>query len=162
MFAKTGGWAVRLLAIAIIAFLCMGWWASRQADYYQVELGAGLRSTYGFAIGTPMIRAGGELVEVLAIYPDAGSPFAAAGVREGDIIVGTTLTGFYRQLHEAGGKLRFEIVRGGDGAPVEQRKKMFIEIETIRDTVEVNERAGRLTRPEDNVVSDIRMRLNIV
>lgn len=122
---------VRLLSLGIILFLCYGWWVSSQARYYQVELGPSLEEKYGFNTGSPMVIAGGDPVEVLTIYPKAGGLMETAGFENGDIVLSTSLTGFYKSLSESKGVLNIEVVSGGDGAPIGERDRRTITLNSV-------------------------------
>ena len=105
----------------IIGFLIFGWWTSKQAHYYQTELGPQLRQQYGFATGTPIINIGGKRLEVLTIYPEKDGPLEKAGFKNEDIVLSTTLTGFYQSLHSQKRPLSYTVVDGGDGISLKDR-----------------------------------------
>lgn len=121
----------RLVAVTIIIFLCYGGWVSYQASYYQTELGPQIRQQYGFSTGTPIIIAGGESIEVLAIYPEPGSFFELEGVKPGDIVLSTSLTGLYRMFHENTGGEMIYVTDGGDGPPINDRPTRAISLPGI-------------------------------
>jgi hypothetical protein len=115
-----------LIYTALIGFFVFAWWASKQAQHYQTELGPQLRQQYGFATGTPIINAGGKRIEVLTVYPEKGGLIEKSGFKKGDIILSTSLTGFYQALHEQQFPLTFVVVDGGDGKPINDRTKRTI------------------------------------
>lgn len=112
----------------VIIFLVFGWSTSKQAHYYQTELGPELRQQYGFSTGTPVIKAGDKTVEVLTIYPEKNGLIDKAGVKSGDIILSTTLTGFYKSLHQKNFPISYYVVNGGDGEPIQARPRRTITI----------------------------------
>jgi len=118
---KIVSYFIRLAFVIIIVFLCYGWWVSSQAHYYQTELGPELRERYGVATGTPYLSFGDESREVLTVHPVPGGAFDAAGFKQGDIVLSTTLTTFYRTLSASEGEVIFRVVAGGDGEAIELR-----------------------------------------
>ena len=129
---KLVSYGLRLISAAIIIFLCYGWWVSDQAARYQTELGPQIRERFGFATGTPMVRAGNKSLEVLTLYPEPGGVMETAGVRQGDIVLSSSLTGLYRQLDKMDGEVRIIVAEGGDGLPIEERPSREISLQYDR------------------------------
>jgi hypothetical protein len=112
----------------VIVFLIFGWWTAKQAHHYQTELGPELRQLYGFSTGTPIVKAGDEYIEVLTIYPEKGGVIEKAGFKNGDIILSTTLTGFYQALHQKSYPISYNVVNGGDGIAMAKRTRRTVTI----------------------------------
>jgi hypothetical protein len=97
---------------------------SVQTWYYQVQLGPSLNADFGFTHGSPYVRCGTTKREVFAIHsvqPDG--VFALAGFTRGDIVVGMSITQFYRTLHRGrGGEVTVSVVDGGDGPALSERR----------------------------------------
>ncbi len=109
-----GAIGVLLLAVAVICARHL---------FYQDFIGAGLNSELGFTHGSPYVRCGDREQEVFTIESVApGGAFDRAGFCDGDIVVGTDITGLYRELHRNRGReVTVSVVEGGDGPPLAER-----------------------------------------
>jgi hypothetical protein len=114
-----------LVLLVFAAFFVLSVYIVVEAYYYQARLGPGLERDLGFKHGTRYIRCGRTLCRLLAIQAlTPGGPFAQAGFRVGDIIIGPSISGFFRILHRGrGSEARLTVVDGGDGPPLNQRAK---------------------------------------
>lgn len=93
--------------------------------------GPELRSEFGFVSGSPYVRAGEKEVEVFTIHPVKGGYLDKVGFRDGDIVTSDSITGFYKLLYNSRGEtVSVQVVKGGDGAPIDQR-----EIKTLTFTI---------------------------
>ena len=100
-----------------------------EADRYQGEVGQELRRTLGFSHGSPCLMIAGKAEEVFTLHPKPGSIMAKAGVQDGDIAVGCSITEFYRALHEhRGSALKFSVVDGGDGGSLKNREERCVDL----------------------------------
>jgi hypothetical protein len=116
---KVLGTSVALLAAALVAFLL---YTTQQAYHYQSVLGSVLDRDLGFRHGSPYFSFGDDSFEVFTLHPLTGGPMHAAGVRDSDIVLDHSITGFYRTLHEhRGSTIAFRVTDGGDGIPMNQR-----------------------------------------
>jgi hypothetical protein len=116
--------------LGILALLFGTWvvYIIVEAFYYQEHLGKLLERDLGFRHGSPYVRCSGSACEVLtleAITP--GRIFDQAGFREGDIVKGLSITGFFKLLHKNRGKVvTVCVIDGGDGPPLEERPERLI------------------------------------
>src|SRR5205807_8053739 len=96
--------------------------------YYQEHLGTSLERELGFRHGSPYVRCGGSARAVFTIEAiTPGGRCDQAGFRDGDIIRGQSITGFYKLLHRSGGKeVTVRVVAGGDGLPLCERPERRI------------------------------------
>ena len=115
-----------LLVIAVLVVLGM---FGRETFLY-IALGATVHPKYGFSVGTPIVRAGPERVEVIQLLVKPGGLFAQAGVRDGDILLDRlTIVQLYERLNAPrGAAVGFHVVPGGDGAPIESRPRRRITV----------------------------------
>jgi hypothetical protein len=99
-----------------------------EAYYYQGRLAEDLRRDLGFAHRTPYVRCGRWTHDVLTVTSlDPCGAFARAGFRDGDVIVGPSISGLYKLLHRRrGSEVRLQVVEGGDGPPLSQRPRREI------------------------------------
>lgn len=112
----------KLILVLFSIFFAIGFYITQQANYYQGVVGPGLERQLGFTHGSPFIFAGDETFELFTLHPRPGGALAAAGVRDSDIVLSHTITGFYRALHKhPGSTATFRVTDGDDGAPIEQR-----------------------------------------
>lgn len=117
------------ITLIILAGLFLGWgrWIAYQASLYQGERGPELRRELGFGVGSPYIQTGDRRTEVFTIYPVADSVMETAGFRNGDIVLSTSITRFYKLLYHSRGKsVTVEVVKGGNGVALDQRKLRVI------------------------------------
>jgi len=117
--------------VLIISIVLAGWvwivWTKTNATKYQTELGPQIRGKFGFAHGSPYIKAGDKHIEVFTIHPKTDGLLHKAGFKDGDIVVDQTITDFYKMLYHAKGKVvEIKVVDGGDGLPIAQRKTRTI------------------------------------
>jgi hypothetical protein len=117
----------RMLKIAAALFgalLLLVVFIAAQAWYYQIHIGQSLDTELGFTHGSPYIRCGDTLREVLTIHSvQPGGVFERAGFHSGDIVVGVGITAFYRTLHHGrGGELTVSVVDGDDGPSLSERR----------------------------------------
>lgn len=112
------GLIVGALAILVAATTIMA-----RGLYYQDRIGRELSRNLGFTHGSPYVRCGDRDREVFAIESvEPGGAFDRAGFRDGDIVVGTDITGLYRELHRNRGReVTVSVVEGGDGPPLAER-----------------------------------------
>jgi hypothetical protein len=101
-----------------------------QAQRYQGEIAQELRHALGFSHGSPcLIIEDKEVEEVFTLHPKSGGIMSQAGVIDGDIVLGFTITDFYRVLQEHRGvTLSFTVTAGGDGSAIENRKVRHISL----------------------------------
>lgn len=103
---------------AVVVFLMVQCW------YYQAHIGRKLGVDLGFKHGSPLVRCGDKDQEVFTIDSVLpGGVFAQAGFTDGDIVVGLSITQFYRILHKQRGReLTVSVVDGGDGPTLNERQ----------------------------------------
>ncbi len=108
------------LALGLGAFVG---WGLYQAHLYQGVYAPEIEKDLGFTTGSPWVKAGGENVEVFVIQPVAGGYMGKIGFQDGDIITSHSITEFYKMLYTQRGELvSVDLVDGGDGRPIEERK----------------------------------------
>ncbi len=120
------------LAMILIAgsFSFWVWWTVNQAQLYQSKHGPEIRSEFGFAHGSPYVHAGKKEIEVLTIHPVKGGYLDKVGFRDGDIVTSESITGLYKLLHNSRGEtISVQVVKGGDGAPIDQRETRTLTFE---------------------------------
>ena len=109
-------------AILFAALITFGIYTAQQAHHYQSVVGSVLDRDLGFRHGSPYFIFGDDSFEVFTLHPQPGGVMSAAGVRDSDIVLGHSITGFYRALHEhRGSTITFRVTDGGDGIPIAQR-----------------------------------------
>lgn len=124
-------------AIALLAALTVGGyiaWVTLECRY-QVRHGPTLDRNLGFTYATPYFLIDGRLQEVMTLYPKVGGPMHRGGVTDDDIVVGegSVVCSFYRKLESARGKqMRFSVVAGGDGPPLNKRPIRSITVDVPR------------------------------
>ena len=113
-----------------VAFVAFSVFVVVEAYYYQGQLAGELRKDLGFEHGTPYIRCGRWVCGVLTVASlRPGGVFARAGFREGDVILGPSITGLYKMLHRRRGcEVCLKVVAGGDGPPLNQRPQREITV----------------------------------
>lgn len=113
------------IAIGSLAALVGIIYVTAEMFYY---LGKPLEDDLGFRHGSPYLRCGDSIQEVFtieAIVP--GGIFDQAGIRDGDIVMGPSITGFYKLLHRNRGKeVTVHVVDGGDGPSLDDRPQRRI------------------------------------
>ena len=125
LLAGLGGIIVAVL-IALFAFVTYN---VCEANRLQGEVGQELRSTLGFSHGSPYLIIGGEGEEVFTLHPTPNGIMSHAGVQDGDIVLGYSITEFYKALHEhRGSTLNFRVTDGGDGASIQSRAERNIKL----------------------------------
>jgi hypothetical protein len=128
-----------ILGVALIAFLAQMW-------FYQERVGGQLRSELGFEHGSPYVRCGGitrrEVFTIESVR--SGGVFERAGFHNGDIVVGMSITEFYRVLQsKRGDDVMISVVDGGDGPALSERP-----VRQIRFRVpETAQRSNKVTGP---------------
>jgi len=109
-------------AVLFAALIAFGIYTAQQARYYQSVIGSVLDHDLGFRHGSPYFIFGDDSSEVFTLHPQPGSLMSAARVRDSDIVLDHSITGFYRTLHERrGSTIAFRVTDGGDGVPIAQR-----------------------------------------
>jgi hypothetical protein len=107
-----------LIAVWVTYVFCAMW-------YWQMTVGEPIEREFGFRIGTPIIHEEGkswpsEVVSIESLRWDG--VLGRAGLLEGDIIRGLSVSEVYKVLHRGRGKqVTFEVVDGGHGPPIVQR-----------------------------------------
>lgn len=121
--------AAIFIAFLILTFGGVAYYITSQADYYQNSVGGDLRLRLRFEHASPQLYMGNEIREVLTLHPSSDSPFSKAGVNDGDIVSGYSITDFYRALSEHSGKsFSFTVASGGDGESLEKRSLRTITV----------------------------------
>jgi hypothetical protein len=117
-----------ILCFAAFAGFCV--YVVAEAWYYQGQIAENLQRDLGFTHGTPYIASGRRTADVLIVgCLTPGGIFERAGFREGDILHRVSITGLYKMLHRGrGSEVRFMVIEGGHGPPLEQRPKRVITI----------------------------------
>src|SRR4030095_9305492 len=116
-----------MLFAALIAF---GIYTAQQAHYYQSVIGPVLDRDLGFRHGSPYFNFGDDSFEVFTLHPQPGGVMSAAGVRDSDIVLDHSITGFYRTLHEhRSSTIAFRVTDGGYGVPIAQRPIRMITLQ---------------------------------
>jgi hypothetical protein len=117
-----------LAALGFVALIALSVYVVVEAYYYQGRLAEDLRRELGFAHCTPYVRCGRWTHDVLTVTDvDPYGVFARAGFRDGDVIVGPSISGLYKLLHcGRGSKVRLKVVEGGDGPPLSKRPRREI------------------------------------
>lgn len=109
----------------LAAFVGLLVYVPTEAWYYQEHLGRDLERDLGFRHGSPYISCGDEHCEVFTI--EALNPTGVlwrAGFRDGDIVKGHHISGFYRLLHRnRGSEVTVKVIEGGNGLPLDQRQE---------------------------------------
>ena len=119
MKLKILGVAAALLFATGLGF---GIYTAGQARYYQRVIGSVLERDLGFRHGSPYFIFGDDSIEVFTLQPQPGGVMSAAGVRDSDIVLDHSITGFYRTLHKHRGfRMAFRVTDGGDGVPIAKR-----------------------------------------
>ena len=132
---------LKILAVIVgslfVTFVGFGLYTGYQAHYYQSTLGSQLERELGFTHGSPYLRLGDDSREVFTLHPTPGGVLADAGIRDGDIVLGHTITNFYRLLHERrGSSVTVRVTDGGNGPPIAQRpiRSVTFSIPSLRPT----------------------------
>jgi hypothetical protein len=113
----------------LVGFVVFGIYTARQANYYQGEIGRELDQILGFSHGSPYLEIGGEMTEVLTLHAIPDGVMSQAGVKDGDIVLGYSITDFYRSVHESRGSIfSFDVVDGGDGCDIDTRLRRRITV----------------------------------
>jgi hypothetical protein len=108
--------------ILFAALTAFGVYTALQAHRYQSVIGSVLDRDLGFRHGSPFFSFGDDSFEVFTLHPQPSGIMSAAGVRDSDIVLDHSITGFYRTLHEhRGSTITFRVTDGGDGIPLAQR-----------------------------------------
>jgi hypothetical protein len=120
-----------LVLLVFAAFFVLSVYLVVEAAYYQGRLGPGLERDLGFKHGSPYVLCGRTLCRLLAIEAlTPGGPFAQAGFGVGDLIMGPSISAFFRLLHRGRGSVvRLTVAEGGDGPPLDQRSKRMITVQ---------------------------------
>jgi hypothetical protein len=121
-----GKWLTRVCSTG--AALCLAWifYALYAMWYWQSAVGVPIEREFGFRIGSPIIQVEGtswpqEVISIETLQMDG--VFGKAGFREGDIFLGLSANDVFKRLHRGRGTdVRFQVVRGGDGPPLDQRE----------------------------------------
>jgi hypothetical protein len=109
-------------AILFAALIAFALYTAQQAHHYQSVIGSVLDRDLGFRHGSPYFIFGDDSFEVFTLHPQPGGVISAAGVRDNDIVLDHSFTGFYRALHEhRGSAITFRVTDGGNGTPIAQR-----------------------------------------
>lgn len=126
--------ALKLSCGAVAAVAAVAGFITVQAWYYQLHLGRALDIDLGFTHGSPYVRCGESEIEVFTIHPvQPAGVFAQAGFTSGDIVVGMSITQFYRNLHEGRGEeVAVSVVDGGDGPALIERRVRLIRFRVPR------------------------------
>jgi hypothetical protein len=112
-----------LVGALVLGLGTMIGWGLYQAHLYQGVYAPEIEKDLGFTTGSPWVKAGGENVEVFVIQPVAGGYMGKIGFQDGDIITSHSITEFYKMLYTQRGELvSVDLVDGGDGRPIEERK----------------------------------------
>ena len=105
------------------SFSVWAWWTSSQAHLYQSKYGPELRNEFGFASGSPYVRAGEKEIEVFTIHPAKGGFLDKVGFMDGDIVTSESITRFYKLLYNSRGRtISIQVVKGGDGPSIDLRE----------------------------------------
>jgi hypothetical protein len=116
--------AIKIACGIVAALVAVAVFVTAQAWYYQLHVGRALDTDLGFTHGSPYVRCGESEREVFTIHsvqPDG--VFAQAGFTNGDIVVGMSITQFYRTLHHRRGEeVTVSVVDGGDGPALSERR----------------------------------------
>lgn len=120
------GGAIVTALIALFAFIT---YTVLEANRLQGEVGQELGRTLGFSHGSPYLIIDGEGEEVFTLHPKPDGIMSKAGVQDGDIVLGYSITEFYRALHERrGSSLNFRVKDGGDGRSIEDREERSVNL----------------------------------
>jgi hypothetical protein len=116
--------AIKIACGIVAALASVAGLITMQAWYYQLHVGRALDTDLGFTHGSPYVRCGENEREVFTIHSvQPAGVFAQAGFNNGDIVVGMSITQFYRTLHHGRGKeVSVSVVDGGDGAALSERR----------------------------------------
>jgi hypothetical protein len=113
------GVAVVLLIAALVGRFIF---VVHEAELYQERLGQPLERELGFQHGSPYIRFGSTRREVFTLHPAPDGVLARAGVRDGDIPIDFSITGFYKHLYRSrGSQVTVRLMDGSDGPPKSKR-----------------------------------------
>ena len=116
---KIAGITVAVLLVAVIAAFAF---QVHEARSYQERLGPPLERELGFRHGSPYVHFGDSVREVFTLHPTPTGVLANSGVRDGDIPLDFSITGFYKHLYRnRGSKVTVRVMDGGDGPPKDQR-----------------------------------------
>jgi hypothetical protein len=106
----------------LVGFVVFGIYTIRQANYYQGEIGGELNQILGFSHSSPYLEIEGDNIEVFTLQTTPDGIMSEAGVKDGDIVIGYSITDFYRSLHESRGSVfSFDVIDGGHGSALNTR-----------------------------------------
>ena len=116
--------ALKIACGIVAALVAVAVFTTAQAWYYQSHVGRALGTELGFTHGSPYVRCGQSEREVFTIHSvEPAGVFAQAGFTDGDIVVGMSITQFYRTLHHRRGEeVTVSVVDGGDGPALSERR----------------------------------------